>query len=151
MDQVSSERDYTDSFLKSMREAAVQDVASVMPFEWGECWRFAVDYDVDDFAAELGFASYVLGLTVVAHETGYALLNSCDGHLTLAIREARTTKPGRRNFRLCLMVSDLRATITTLRARGASIHLASEPSASRLGCAIVKMPSGVQIEIWGPG
>src|SRR4030042_1987673 len=90
------------------------------PFVWGDSWKQCIEYRVDDFPAEVGFYTDILGLPVNAHDPGYAMFTSPQGDFFFSVvptpLTAHSTPPDA--FRLQFSVKDIIAITQELQQRG---------------------------------
>lgn len=127
--------------------------AHPFPFEWGKLWKQCIEYKVDDFAAEVGFFTDILGLEVNALDPGYAMFTSPSGDFYLAIIPA---PPGAHStpsdaLRIQFMVSDVLATARELEKRGIPFEQWPQPcsAGSALFVGYFRTPHGICVDIWG--
>jgi len=122
------------------------------PFKWGQCWKHCVEYQVDDFAAEVGFLIDILGLPVIAFDAAYAMFTSPAEEFTFAIiptPEGQTsTLP--ETIRLQFMVADIFDTTEELQTRGVEFEQLPEPIGedSSMFISSFRTPHGISIELW---
>jgi catechol 2,3-dioxygenase-like lactoylglutathione lyase family enzyme len=108
---------------------------------------------VDDFAAEVGFYTDILGLPVNALDPGYAMFTSPGGDFFIAIiptpQDARSTPPDA--IRIQFMVADLFATVKELERRGIAMEQWPQPCAigSNLYIGYFRTPHGICMDLWG--
>jgi len=123
------------------------------PFVWGEHWKCSIEYQVDDFAAEIGFLIDVVGLPVNAFNPGIAMFTSPDHDFFFAVVPtppgAVCTPPGA--LRIQFMVDDIFATHEEFLRRGVVFEHEPQPVAagSLQWVATFLTPNGISIEIWG--
>lgn len=123
------------------------------PFEWENGHKFCIEYQVEDFAAEVGFYVDVLGITVDAISPSRAQFSSPDQQLVLAVAaiqpEQEICPPN--NLRLQMFIKNLAATVTELERRGVLFEQPPESSSSDpdLLVATLQTPNGMSIELWG--
>ena len=123
------------------------------PFTWGAYWKQCIEYKVDDFAAEVGFYTDILGLSVNALDPGYAMFTSPGGDFFIAIvptfEGAQCTPPDA--IRIQFMVADVLATAQELERRGVSIEQWPQPCAdgSTLYIGYFRTPHGICVDLWG--
>jgi catechol 2,3-dioxygenase-like lactoylglutathione lyase family enzyme len=123
------------------------------PFFWGDDWKQCVEYKVDDFAAEVGFYTDILGLPVNAFDPDYAMFTSPDKEFFFSIVPAlegqSSTPPD--SFRMQFMVRDLWETVEELQRRG--VVFEQLPRACQEGSALhigfFRSPHGICIDLWG--
>jgi catechol 2,3-dioxygenase-like lactoylglutathione lyase family enzyme len=123
------------------------------PFTWGSYWKQCIEYKVDDFAAEVGFYTDILGLPVNALDPGYAMFTSPGGDFFIAIiptpAGAHSTPPDA--IRIQFMVADLFPTVKELEHRGISMEQWPQPCAigSNLYIGYFRTPHGICVDLWG--
>jgi catechol 2,3-dioxygenase-like lactoylglutathione lyase family enzyme len=123
------------------------------PFTWGAYWKQCIEYKVDDFAAEVGFYTDILGLAVNALDPGYAMFTSPGGDFYIAIVPAtegtECTPPDA--IRIQFMVADVFATAGELERRGISLEQWPKPCAdgSSLLVGFFRTPHGICVDLWG--
>lgn len=123
------------------------------PFTWGESWKQCIEYRVDDFAAEVGFFIDILGFSINALDSSYAMFTSPQHDFYFAIvpttADEVPTSPDA--FRLQFMVRDVNATYQELLRRGIAFELIPQPlsPASSIMIATFRTPNGIPVEIWG--
>ncbi len=127
--------------------------ANSFPFVWGDSWKQCIEYRVDDFPAEVGFYTDILGLPVNALDPGYAMFTSPQGDFFISVvpspQAEQSTPPDA--FRLQFMVQDILATAQLLQQRGIEFDQAPQPihPDSTLSIASFRTPHGLCIELWG--
>jgi hypothetical protein len=123
------------------------------PFVWGESWKQCVEYQVDDFAAEVGFFIDILGFPVNAFDPGYAMFTSPQRDFFFAVvptpHAEQSTPPNA--IRLQFMVKDIMTTAQELEQRGISFEQPPQPlhPGSSLSIGSFRTPHGICIELWG--
>ena len=123
------------------------------PFTWGEYWKQCIEYKVDDFAAEVGFYTDILGLPVNALDPGYAMFTSPGGDFFIAIvptlDSTRSTPPDA--IRIQFMVADVFGTAGELERRGIKHEQWPQPCAdgSTLYIGYFRTPHGICVDLWG--
>lgn len=122
-------------------------------FHLASDWKQCVEYQVEDFPAEVGFMIDVLGLEVNALDNGYAQFSSPQGDFFFAIVP---TPPGRTSthpdaLRIQFMVTDILEVASELESRGIQFELLPQPCqpGSSLYIGYFRTPHGIPIEIWG--
>jgi predicted enzyme related to lactoylglutathione lyase len=140
-------RDETD-FLRRWHKPANE-----YPFEWENGHRFCIEYQVDDFAAEVGFYVDVLGITVDSISPSRAQFSSPDQELVLAVSAVDPEQPSipPQNLLLQMFIKNLETTVTELEKRGVIFELPPQPSNSdpELLVARFQTPNGMFVELWG--
>ncbi len=127
--------------------------ANSFPFVWGDAWKQCIEYRVDDFAAEVGFFTDILGLPVNALDPGYAMFTSPRGDFFFSVvptaHAEQATPPDA--FRLQFMVQDILATTLLLQQRGIDFEQTPQPlqPGSSLSIASFRTPHGLCVELWG--
>jgi catechol 2,3-dioxygenase-like lactoylglutathione lyase family enzyme len=108
---------------------------------------------VDDFAAEVGFYTDILGLAVNALDPAYAMFTSPSADFYLAVVP---TPPGGRStppdaMRIQFMVSDVLATARELEKRGIAFEQWPQPCSggSALYVGYFRTPHGICVDVWG--
>ncbi len=123
------------------------------PFQWGQNWKQCVEYRVDDFAAEVGFYTDVLGLPVNAFDVNYAMFTSPDQAFFLAVVPTQEGEPATPfdAVRFQFMVSDLFPLTEELEKRGVVFEQYPQAVAegSELFIGSFRTPHGILIELWG--
>jgi catechol 2,3-dioxygenase-like lactoylglutathione lyase family enzyme len=123
------------------------------PFTWGESWKHCIEYRVDDFAAEVGFFIDILGFSINALDSSYAMFTSPQHDFYFAIVPTTTDEvPASPDaFRLQFMVRDVNATYQELLRRGIAFELTPQPlcPASSIMIATFRTPNAIPVEIWG--
>jgi catechol 2,3-dioxygenase-like lactoylglutathione lyase family enzyme len=123
------------------------------PFTWGDSWKQCIEYRVDDFAAEVGFFTDVLGFAVHALDRSYAMFTSPqqDFYFAIVPTVASESPTSPDAFRLQFMVRDVTATYQELLRRGIAFELAPQPlcPTSSIIIASFRTPNGISVEIWG--
>jgi len=123
------------------------------PFTWGAFWKQCIEYKVDDFAAEVGFYTDILGLPVNALDPVYAMFTSPGGDFFIAIvptpEGTRSTPPDA--IRIQFMVADVFATAKELERRGISLEQWPQPctTGSSLYIGYFRTPHGICVDLWG--
>jgi catechol 2,3-dioxygenase-like lactoylglutathione lyase family enzyme len=123
------------------------------PFVWGESWKQCVEYRVDDFPAEVGFYTDILGLPINALDPSYAMFTSPQGDFFFSVvpthHSESSTPPDA--FRLQFMVQDILATTQQLLSRGIDFEQTPQPlhPGSSLSIASFRTPHGINVELWG--
>ena len=123
------------------------------PFTWGDNWIQCIEYKVDDFPAEVGFFTDILGFPINAFDPGYAMFTSPKGEFYFAIvpTEAgeKSTPPD--SIRLQFMVADIYQTASELERRG--IRFEQWPQACSNGSSLYigffRTPHGICVDLWG--
>lgn len=123
------------------------------PFTFGPWWNMTVEYQVPDFAAEVGFFTDVLALSINALDAAYAMFTGPNEEFHLSISPCPVgSKPTPPNaFKFEFMVDDLMATANTLRMRG--IVFEAEPARfggpeSKFLTGFFRTPNGIRIALW---
>jgi catechol 2,3-dioxygenase-like lactoylglutathione lyase family enzyme len=122
------------------------------PFQWGQRWKQCIEYQVDDFAAEVGFLVDILGLPVLAFDSGYAMFTGPEEDFTFAVvptpEDGQSTPPD--TIRLQFMVADIFDTTEELQRRGIVFEGQPEPIAedSSVFISSFRTPHGILIELW---
>ncbi len=123
------------------------------PFAWGENWKQCVEYKVEDFAAEVGFYTDILGLPVNAFDPDYAMFTSPNKEFYFSIvptlEGEYSTSP--EALRIQFMVMDLLETVEELQHRG--VVFEQLPRACQEGSSLYigyfRTPHGICIDLWG--
>ncbi len=123
------------------------------PFAWGENWKQCVEYKVEDFAAEVGFYTDILGLPVNAFDPDYAMFTSPNKEFYFSIvptLEGEYSTPPEA-LRIQFMVMDLLETVEELQHRG--VVFEQLPRACQEGSSLYigyfRTPHGICIDLWG--
>jgi catechol 2,3-dioxygenase-like lactoylglutathione lyase family enzyme len=130
-----------------------KEPAFPFPFDWGEWWKQCIEYKVDDFPAEVGFFTDILGLPVVAFDPNYAMFTSPARDFFLAVVPAleagKSTPPDA--LRIQFMVADIFKTVQELERRG--IVFEQNPQPCELGSSMFityfRTPHGLSVDLWG--
>ncbi len=123
------------------------------PFVWGEHWKQCIEFQVDDFPAEVGFLIDVLSLPVNAFNPNIAMFTSPDHEFFFAVIPTPPggvcTPPGA--LRLQFMVEDIFQTTEEFHRRGIVFDQEPQPvsAGSSQWVAGFQTPNGIPIEIWG--
>ena len=129
--------------------------ANAFPFVWGESWKQCIEYRVDDFPAEVGFFTDILGLPVNALNPDYAMFTSPKGDFFISVVPSAQSEPSTPPdaFRLQFMVQDILATALELQRRGIEFEQTPQPlhPGSTLCIASFRTPHGLSIELWAAG
>lgn len=126
--------------------------AHPFPFTWDADWRQCTEYKVDDYAAEIGFFIDILGLSVNAFGTNYAMFTSPGGDFFLGVAAAEdeaSTPPDALRFQFS--VADLIDTFKELKRRGIAFDQEPQPceAGSQIYLASFRTPHGVCIDLMG--
>jgi catechol 2,3-dioxygenase-like lactoylglutathione lyase family enzyme len=127
--------------------------AHPFPFQWGRHWKQCIEYQVDDYPAEVGFYIDVLGFPVNAFDPEYAQFTSPEGDFYIAVLPVqpggKATPPDA--IRLQFMVADIQAAAAELERRGVVFERKPEPcfEESRLHIGAFRSPNGMCLELWG--
>ncbi len=119
----------------------------------GQCWTFACEYTVADFAAEIGFFIDVLGFGTNATGAGWAMfLSPAQGYTfccTAATAERKATPTD--GFKLSFMVADAPGVAAELARRGVVFEepLKELSEGAGLYSGAFRTPNGIRIELWG--
>jgi len=111
------------------------------PFEWGTCWKGTVQYQVDDFAAEVGFFVDGLGFDTNAFAPDFSVVPTPPG--------GRPTPPDA--VRIGFMLKDVLGNAEELRRRG--VAFTRDPAPFQEGAPMLRAefatPNGIPVELWG--
>lgn len=127
--------------------------ANAFPFIWGAYWKQCIEYKVDDFAAEVGFYTDILGLAVNALDPGYAMFTSPAGDFYIAIiptpEGVKSTPPDA--IRIQFMLADVFAVAGELERRGITLEQWPRPctDGSSLYVGYFRTPHGICVDLWG--
>jgi catechol 2,3-dioxygenase-like lactoylglutathione lyase family enzyme len=127
--------------------------AYAFPFVWGEYWKQCIEYKVDDFAAEVGFYTDILGLAVNALDPGYAMFTSPARDFYIAIiptpEGVKSTPPDA--IRIQFMLADVFAVAGELERRGITLEQWPRPctDGSSLYVGYFRTPHGICVDLWG--
>lgn len=130
-----------------------KEPAFPFPFDWGEWWKQCIEYKVDDFPAEVGFFTDILGLPVVAFDPSYAMFTSPARDFFLAIVPAH--EPGKSTpadaLRIQFMVADIFQTVQELERRGIVFEQKPQPceQGSSMFITYFRTPHGLSVDLWG--
>lgn len=123
------------------------------PFEWERDHRFCIEYQVEDFAAEVGFYIDILGITVDSISPSRAQFSSPDQELVLAISALGVDQPVPQphNLRLQMFIQNIEDTVIELERRGVVFDNPPEPSSvdPDLLVAVFQTPNSMTFELWG--
>lgn len=127
--------------------------AHQFPFVWDGAWKQCIEYKVDDFAAEVGFFTDILGLPINALDPGYAMFTSPDGEFYFSVVPALegelSTPPDA--IRIQFMIADIQETALELERRGIPFELWPQACAdgSSLYIGYFRTPHGICVDLWG--
>jgi catechol 2,3-dioxygenase-like lactoylglutathione lyase family enzyme len=130
-----------------------KEPAFPFPFDWGEWWKQCIEYKVEDFAAEVGFYTDILGLPVVAFDPNYAMFTSPSQDFFLAVVPA--LEPGKSTpsdaLRIQFMVADIFETVRELERRGIVFEQKPQPCerGSLMYITYFRTPHGLCVDLWG--
>jgi catechol 2,3-dioxygenase-like lactoylglutathione lyase family enzyme len=130
-----------------------KEPAFPFPFTWGEWWKQCIEYKVDDFAAEVGFYTDILGLPVIAFDPNYAMFTSPAEDFYLAIVPA--LEPGKSTppeaLRIQFMVANIFETVRELERRGIVFEQKPQPCerGSSMFITYFRTPHGLCVDLWG--
>lgn len=123
------------------------------PFRWATGWKQCIEYRVDDFAAEVGFFTDVLGMPVSALSSDYVMFADPDDGFCFAVAAApegvASTPPDA--IRIQFNLDDLLATVAELQQRGISFSQLPQPldEGEPLYIATFETPHGIAVDLWG--
>lgn len=124
------------------------------PFTWEGGWKQCIEYQVDDFAAEVGFFIDFLGLTVGAFSPSYAMFTSPDQEFAFSVAAVadgeRSTPPD--TLRIRFMVKDIMKTAKELERRGITFERKPQPDGgpdSSFYTGYFRTPHGICVDLWG--
>lgn len=138
---------------RSEWERLWKEPAFPFPFTWGEWWKQCIEYKVDDFAAEVGFYTDILGLPVIAFDPNYAMFTSPAEEFYLAIIPA--FEPGKSTpaeaLRIQFMVANIFETVRELERRGIVFEQKPQPCerGSSMFLTYFRTPHGICVDLWG--
>ncbi len=125
-------------------------------YKLGPCWTHMIEYYVDDFEAEVGFMTDILGFdTFVADgNMGYCSVTNPDKFFYFSFYKAdgkeKIATPGNA-IKLCLMVENIEEVTEALEKR--EIEFERKPAPDMEGSpmlrGIFKTPNGIRLELWG--
>jgi catechol 2,3-dioxygenase-like lactoylglutathione lyase family enzyme len=130
-----------------------KEPAFPFPFDWGDWWKQCIEYKVDDFPAEVGFFTDILGLPVVAFDPNYAMFTSPSRDFFLAVVPAleagKSTPPDA--LRIQFMVADIFKTVQELERRGIVFEQKPQPceQGSSMFITYFRTPHGLSVDLWG--
>ncbi len=135
-------------------ERPPSDARTGFPFKWGDCWHFAVEYRVADFASELGFFVHFMGFSLNALSPEYAMFMSPGEDVFIAIKPAGQGAESRDMgaFRICFMLENILDATNRMKERGIAFDTAPQPLADvdrPMYRAELTSPNGLRIELWG--
>ncbi len=123
------------------------------PFEWERGYKYCIEYQVEDFAAEVGFYVDILGITVDSISPSRAQFSSPDQELALAVSAVDPERPAPppTNLRLQMFIQNLEGTVEELSKRGVVFERLPEPSTADADLLVsaFQTPNGMTIELWG--
>jgi catechol 2,3-dioxygenase-like lactoylglutathione lyase family enzyme len=127
--------------------------SNAFPFQWTKGWKQCIEYQVEDYAAEVGFYIDFLGFPVDEFGPQYARLTSPTGDFYLGVEacpEGKAGTPGT-GFRLQFLVTDVFALVEELQKRGIAFELPPRPYPrdKSMVAAAFKTPHGVTIDLIG--
>lgn len=131
-----------------------KDTTHAFPFVWGSCWSATITYQVDDFAAEVGFFVDGLGFRCNAIGDDFCMLAAPDRSYFFCVTPVpdggRATPVD--TFRLSFMLDDIEATSASIDDRGIPFERRPSPeggpdSPMRMGW--LRTPNHVKVELWG--
>lgn len=143
------------SDIKSPEEWAEKWQNSVheFPFNFAECWNMTIEYVVDNFEAELGFYIDILGFSVNALDSAYAMVTgpNDDFHISFVPRAPGVTSTPPDAIKLEFMVKNITTLAKELKSRG--IEFESEPAPyggedSNFITGVYRTPHGIRISLW---
>ena len=130
-----------------------KEPAFPFPFDWGEWWKQCIEYKVDDFPAEVGFFTDILGLPVIAFDPNYAMFTSPAQDFFLAVVPA--LEPGKSTppdaLRIQFMVANIFETVRELERRGIVFEQKPQPCerGSSMFITYFRTPHGLSVDLWG--
>ena len=123
------------------------------PFKWGTCWKQCIEYVVDDFPAELGFFTDVLGLECNALDESFAMLMGPEAEFYFAIKPSTVDGPAtpRDAIRLQFMIEAIVETAVELERRGIEFEKPVQPygPGSPMHTGYFRTPHGICVDLWG--
>jgi hypothetical protein len=124
------------------------------PFTWGQGLKHSFQYQVEDFAAEVGFWMDVLGLPAYAFSPSYATFTSPDQAFAFSVAAAPENSGGTPpdTIRIQFMVGDISGAIEELERRGVFFEQKPGFSASPpplLNCGCFRTPHGICVDLLG--
>jgi len=123
------------------------------PFNFGEWWTMTVEYQVQDYAAEVGFYTDILSFPINALDRAYAMFTGPNEEFHISVSPCpigdKPTPPNA--FKLVFMVKDLKSTAAELRQRGVLFEM--EPSlfggpGTNFLTGFFRTPHGIRIALW---
>jgi catechol 2,3-dioxygenase-like lactoylglutathione lyase family enzyme len=121
------------------------------PFEWGNGWRYCMEYRVDDFAAEIGFLIDILGFPVVSLDDNCAMFTNPEGDFYFAVVAAEEGQGTPADaIRLQFMIQNIYQVAEELQRRG--IELEHKPQIYAENPPVhycsFRTPHGIIIDLW---
>lgn len=121
---------------------------------WGDCWRQCVQYNVSDFAAEVGFFIDVLGFPINAFAPGYAMFTGPRREFFFSIMPAGKKEPRTppNAIRLQFLVEGIQSLSRELQKRGVKFQRKPAPYGNKdspMYLATFKTPNGINVDLWG--
>ena len=123
------------------------------PFTWADDWALCFEYQVDDFAAEVGFYIDILGFETRAFSPSYAQFTDPDNVYCISVSAlpegVEGTDPD--SIRLQLKVHDIDQTVSQLEKRGVVFEHRPVPVyvGSKVKMGNFRTPHGVCIDLFG--
>lgn len=122
------------------------------PFTWGECCKQWVEYKVTDFSAEIGFLIDLMGLSIYAFDTNYAMFTSPDNAFYFGVcmvGEGESPTPPDA-IRLQFVEQNIFAATLELERRGIVFDSPPAPwEGSTLYRGSFRTPNGIWVDLWG--
>ncbi len=141
---INSPEEWAEKWLNSVHE---------FPFDFAECWNMTVEYVVDNFEAELGFYIDILGFSINALDSAYAMVTgpNDDFHVSFVPRAPGMSSTPPEALKIEFMVKNIMTLVKELKARG--IEFESEPgpyggSDSSFYTGVYRTPHGIRISLW---
>lgn len=134
-------------------ELSWKEPAHTFPLRWAAGWRFSLEYRVDDFAAEIGFLTDILGLPVNLCTPDFFRFITPSGDFCLGVAAASETEPATPPgaLRIQFSITRLTETYEELQSRGIVFETPLQPiqEGSTQSIASFRTPHGISIDLFG--
>ncbi len=130
-----------------------KDTSAAFPFKWGSCWTATMTYQVEDYAAEIGFFVDGLGFKCNAISPDFTMLAAPDRSYffcVVPVPEGGRATPSD-TFHLSFMLDDIDASTEAIDARGIAFDERPAPwgEGAPMKKGSLRTPNGVRVECWG--